>query len=285
MNLVIIGAGRIGRGFAAEQYKGPVTFVHSNAQAVESLAAAGEYKVLADTYTKTVRDFNIYLSGTSLARRAILKASVIVVCVKPPAFSMVRDALFGATGQVCVVSNKLNLTTAFPGAAHICVERMATRFCGLDVVVEDYARATASEPNPLYQVSRGPEVPAKLCIDNLFQFALAWYGTRPTLAENVADPIVAEKARAIMGETAAALSAKCGIPVKNLHDRVESIATRVANPRLLDPTERILGGRDGLAGRMHGSERVGYALNLCAETQTPHPTLLSMAGEIRSQLC
>ncbi len=108
LNVVIWGAGRIGRGFAGDLFDAAgyhITFVDQSQTLIDALRARGQYAVVCAESAEQRRDRVI--SGfeaistreTDAIVQAILRADLLAVCVFPKDFSAVAHALLPALIQ------------------------------------------------------------------------------------------------------------------------------------------------------------------------------------------
>lgn len=118
----------------------------------------------------------------------------------------------------------------------------------------------------------------KLFLHNMGHAATAYYGIREgkaEIADAMAVPHIAAKARAAMLESVAALSKEHGVAYEDVLAAAEDLLKRFANPHLHDTVTRV--GRDVLRKLAKGDRLIGAAL-LCEKHGLPNDNILDAAA-------
>ncbi len=118
----------------------------------------------------------------------------------------------------------------------------------------------------------------KLFLHNMGHATTAYYGImegKAEIADAMTVPHIAEKARAAMLESVAALSKEHGVPYVDVLAAAEDLLKRFADPHLHDTVTRV--GRDVLRKLAKGDRLIGAAL-LCEKHGLPNDNILAAAA-------
>ena len=159
---------------------------------------------------------------------------------------------------------------------------------GLDVTVENFYEwaietppfgdAHPEIPGVTWVPDLEPYIERKLFTVNTGHATSAWFGYAAgieKISDALADPDVAGKVAAVLGETASLIVAKHGVPAETQAAYVRKILKRFANPHLPDTTLRV--GRAPLRKLSRNDRFISPAAQL-AERGMDHSALLDAIG-------
>lgn len=163
---------------------------------------------------------------------------------------------------------------------------------GLDVTVETFYEWVIDRtpfdgkapviPGATFVDELGPYIERKLFTVNTGHASAAYFGYAAGLekiSDSMADPAVAEKVRAVLGETKQLLVAKHGFVEAEQEAYVQKILSRFTNPHLPDTVIRV--GRAPLRKLGRHERFIGPAAELAERGITPVALLEAMAAALR----